>query len=313
MAVLVAAGLAVVPQQADAALVTLNLCAKPGTLAPLPTTAPATTVPIWGFASVASPADCAAAGASLPGPVLSATVGDTVSINVSNGLSTPVRFEVPGIDFVAGPTDAPPGGSVTRTFTASKPGTFVYQSAGDAGRQEAMGLYGVLIVRPATAGQAYGPSTAYDVEAPLLLSAVDPAFNAAPLSADVHAYRATYWLINGRSYPDTARIVASPGARVLLRYVNAGFDNTTMQLLGVHESVVARDAALLGTPVSATAETIPAGATEDAIVTMPPAGTAPSSRGFALYNRQLHVTNGPQLSTSPTPLAGGGMLTFLGP
>src|SRR5581483_1290089 len=48
----------------------------------------------------------------------------------------------------------------------------------------------------------------------------------------------------------------------------------------------------------------PAGATEDAIATVP-AGSPPSANGYALYNRQLHVSNGP---ASP-----GGMLTFITP
>ena len=65
----------------------------------------------------------------------------------------------------------------------------------------------------------------------------------------MHAYRATYWLINGQAYPDTARITATAGQRVLLRYVNTGYDNTTMLLLGMHERVLARDARPLQPPV----------------------------------------------------------------
>ena len=71
---------------------------------------------------------------------------------------------------------------------------------------------------------------------------------------------------------------------------------------------------LLDNPFDAVAETIPAGATEDAIATVP-AGGAPSTNGFPLYNRQLHVTNGatalaPARGTYSTP---GGMLTFIKP
>ena len=44
-----------------------------------------------------------------------------------------------------------------------------------------MGLYGILIVRPATAGQAYdsdpSASSAYNDEATLVLSEIDPALN----------------------------------------------------------------------------------------------------------------------------------------
>ena len=104
-----------------------------------------------------------------------------------------------------------------------------------------------------------------------MLSQVDPNFNAAPDTFDMYDYLATYWLINGKAYPDTAPIAATAGQRVLLRYVNAGYDNTTMLLLGMHERVLARDARLLNNPFDANAETIPAGATEDAIATVPSA------------------------------------------
>jgi FtsP/CotA-like multicopper oxidase with cupredoxin domain len=225
-----------------------------------------------------------------------------------------VTFEIPGVNFAAGGTDATVGATVTRTFTAGAPGTYLYQSGGDAGRQEAMGLSGALLVRSGTANQAYDTATtAYDVEALLVLSAVDPSFNAAPDTFDLHAYNAKFWLINGKAYPDTAPgITATPGQRVLLRYVNTGFDHTTITLLGMHERVLARSAYLLNNPFDANAETIPAGSTEDAIATVP-AGTPPSANGYPLYNRQLHVTNGAQTGPSPSPAAGGGMLTFIHP
>jgi FtsP/CotA-like multicopper oxidase with cupredoxin domain len=308
--VVVAAGLALTSSIASAAPVSVNLCAVPGTA----TLTGAVTVPIWGFGVPTTPGDCSTATASLPGPVLQASEGDSVTFTVTNGLPAghTISFEVPGVNFDAGPTTAAAGATVTRTFTASAPGTYLYQSGGDGGRQAAMGLYGALIVRPATANQAYdSAATAYDVEAPLVLSAVDPAFNATadPNDFDMYHYRATYWLINGKAYPDTAPITATPGQRVLLRYLNAGYDNTTMLLLGMHETVVARDARLLGNAFAADAETIPAGATEDAIATVPPASVAPpSANGFPLFNRQLHLTNGTPSSPGHSP---GGMLTFV--
>jgi FtsP/CotA-like multicopper oxidase with cupredoxin domain len=305
-------GLFLASSTASAATVSINLCALPGTLAPLPSTAPGVSIPIWGFGIPSTPGDCTTATASLPGPLLSVDQGDTVTINVTNALPAghTISLEAPGIAFDAGPSDAAVGAMVSRTFTAGAPGTYLYQSAGDAGRQEAMGLYGALIIRPATAGQAYGSATtAFDVEAPLVLSQVDPAFNADPDNFDLHVYRATYWLINGLSYPDTAPISAAVGQRLLVRYLNAGYDNTTMLVLGMHERVLARDASLLNNPFDADAETIPAGATEDVIATIP-AGAPASANGFALYNRQLHVENGPAGDPNHTP---GGMLTFIQP
>jgi FtsP/CotA-like multicopper oxidase with cupredoxin domain len=222
--------------------VTINLCATAGTVTLPGELAP---VPIWGFGLAATPGNCTGVTASLPGPVLSVNEGDTVTFNDFNNLPAghTLRFEIPGVTFAPGSTDAAVGASVSRTFTTlttpsdtdpthTRPGTYLYQSGGDAGRQAAMGLYGALIVRSGTAGQAYDTATtAYEVEATLVLSAVDPAFNAAPDTFDLHAYRATSWLINGQPYPNPG-ITATAGQRVLLRYLNAGFDNTAMALLG---------------------------------------------------------------------------------
>jgi FtsP/CotA-like multicopper oxidase with cupredoxin domain len=316
VAALVAAGISATGSNASAAAVPVELCAVPGTI-DLPGQAG---VPIWGFGTPTTPGDCSTATASLPGPVIDVNVGDVVTVHVINALpagSGALIFEAPGIDFDAGATDAVVGGAVTRTFTAGAPGTYLYQSSGAAGRQTAMGLYGALVVRPAP-NQAYGASTHFDVEKVLVLSALDPVFNADPLNADLTTYLPTYWMINGKSYPQTMSdgIQASPGQTLLLRYVNAGFDNTSMELLGLHEHVLARDAHLLPQAFDAAVETIPSGGTEDALVTMP-ATAPPVGNGFALFNRQLHLTNGPttgppDFPAAPTP-APGGMLTFIHP
>ena len=307
---LAAVGLALIPAgQASAADVTIDLCAKAGTIN-LPG---ASGVPVWGFAlkGAAPSCDDVSVVATLPGPELAVDQGDNVTINVTNALPPghTLSFEVPGVSFAAGPTDAAVGATVSRTFTASA-GSFLYESAGDAGRQTAMGLYGALIVRSGTANQAYNDaSTAFDVQKTLVLSAIDPAFNADPDAFDLNDYLATYWLVNGTARPDTPPITATAGQRLLLRYLNAGFDNTSMMLLGMHERVVARDAYLLNNPFDADTETIPAGGTEDAIATIPSAAP-PSENGFPLFNRNLHVTNGRSSGPSDNP---GGMLIFIEP
>jgi FtsP/CotA-like multicopper oxidase with cupredoxin domain len=307
---LAVSGLALIGSSATAAPVAIDLCASDGT-APLPGGG---TVPIWGFGIPSTPGDCSTATPSLPGPVLTVNEGDDVTINLTNDLPDEhtLQWEIPGLRMEPGPTDVAVGSTVSITFAASRPGTFLYESGGDSGRQEAMGLSGALRILPATAGQAYGSAdSAFDVEAVLVLSAIDPDFNAAPDTFDLLDYQPEFWTINGQSFPDTAPgITAAPGQRVLLRYLNAGFDNTTMELLGVHEHVIAQDAHHVPVPYDAVAETIPAGGTEDTIVTMPSYG-APSANGFALFNRQLHVTNGVQGGTSPAPAGGGGMLIFL--
>jgi FtsP/CotA-like multicopper oxidase with cupredoxin domain len=262
-------------------------------------------VPVWGFAQLTAGQTCADVTAHVPGPVLDVAAGDAVTITLHNDLAEPVSLELPGEAVTEGGVEAPAGLTATYTFTAPSPGTFVYQSASNAGRQIAMGLYGALVVRPTTSGRAYADaSTAYDTERMLVLSAIDPALNANPDTFDMRHFAPTYWLINGKSYPDTSEIHVSAGQRLLLRYVNAGFDNTTMALLGAHERVVGSDAFALPNPFDAIAETIPAGATMDAILTVPSAGR------FPIYNRQLHLTNGPG-SLGTAGYAPGGMMTFV--
>jgi FtsP/CotA-like multicopper oxidase with cupredoxin domain len=313
MAALVAAGLAVTGSSASAAPVTYDLCATTGTL-PLPGAPTDPTVPVWGFGTAVA-GSCTGVTPSVPGPQLTLTTGDTLTLVVHNllpGTRTLVP-EVPGLSptAVSSGTDAQGHPTVQVSFAAAASGTYLYESSGDDGRQTAMGLYGALLVRPAPL-QAYGPGTAFNTEAVLVLSAIDPAFNADPDAADLNDYLATYWMINGKSYPQTASIQTPPGQVLLLRYLNAGFDNTSMALLGLHEHVVARDGHLLPQAFDAAAETIPAGGTEDALVTMP-ATSPPVAAGFALFNRQLHLTNGPTTGPpAPTPTPGG-MLTFIHP
>jgi FtsP/CotA-like multicopper oxidase with cupredoxin domain len=286
---------------ASAAPVSIDLCAKAGTLT-LPGGA---TVPVWGFAQMSTGQTCADVTAQVPGPVLDVNAGDAVTITLHNDLAEPASVEIPGEAVAQGAAEAAAGLTATYTFTASSPGTFIYQSASNAGRQNAMGLYGALIVRPTAPGRAYADaSTAFDTERMLVLSAIDPALNATPDIFDMRLFAPTYWLINGKSYPDTSEIHVVGGQKLLLRYVNAGFDNTTMALLGGHERVVAADAFALLNPFDAVAQTIPSGATMDAILTVPAGGRVP------IYNRQLHLTNGPgDLGTAG--YFPGGMMTFV--
>jgi FtsP/CotA-like multicopper oxidase with cupredoxin domain len=310
-----AAGLAVAaavmyPASAPSAptVQTFDLCAKAGTVA-----LPGDTVPIWGFVTKPTGVPCSDSSVvpSLPGPQLSVGVGDAVTLNVTNALGAghTISIEAPGLDFAPGPIDAAPGSTVSRTFTATAPGTYLYESSGGAGRQEAMGLYGALLVRPATAGRAYdSATTAYDVEKTLVLSEIDPALNR---SADPEAFpmldwAPTFWLIDAKAYPDTGTIDAPAGRRVLVRYLNAGLENVTMTMLGLDARMVAKDAYPLDNPLDVVAQTFAAGATADGIVTTP-SGAAVGDR-FPLYDRGLHLTNGALGDPEHDP---GGMLTFI--
>ena len=181
---------------ARAATLTFDLWATPGTVTPPGGAA----TPIWGFATAAGGAP------SLPGPVLSVTQGDTVVINLTNGLAEAAALDFPGQALVPDQVGAAPGASTSYTFLADRPGTFLYQAGllPQAEHQAAAGLYGALVVRPPPPGpgapaQAYAdPASAYDAEAVLVLSELDPALAAAPASFDLRGYAPRYFLIKDR-------------------------------------------------------------------------------------------------------------------
>lgn len=267
-----------------------HLWAKAGTL-DLPGTS---SVPIWGFAASED------GPAQLPGPALIVDQGDTVNVILHNQLSDNVSLVFAGQNIAPDYDGVGNGGTVNYSFVAANPGTYLYESGVNSSIQVPMGLYGALIVRSSTPNQAYGMGSAFEEEALVVISEIDPALNNNPGSFDLLNYAPKYWLINGKAYPDTENILVDGGNRLLLRYVNAGNSNLTMALLGMHQRVVAKDAYPLNHPFSVVAETMPAGSTMDAIVQVP---AAEVETRFPLYNRQFHLTNGAAFP--------GGMLTFV--
>ncbi|MBP1705261.1 MAG: ferroxidase type 3 [Chloroflexi bacterium] len=200
-----------------------------------------TTAYMWGFSEGGKPFQH-------PGPTLCVNEGDTVTVVLSNaftGTSAPkkapaVSIVFPGQENVladGAPSQpqfdgsgnltslaqaAQPGGSVSYSFVASKPGTFLYESGGGqltSGSpspfsspqiQVRMGLFGALIVRPAMganfvydrADSQFNP----DTEFMILLSEIDPYLNAKVLKGtafNMNTYHPRYWLINGRQFPDS--------------------------------------------------------------------------------------------------------------
>jgi FtsP/CotA-like multicopper oxidase with cupredoxin domain len=98
----------------------------------------------------------------VPGPTLIVTEGQTVTVNLVNGLPTAAgNTSILFPDFQLTSTcaaaqqglltcEATPAGTVTYTFVASKPGTHAYYSGTQGDLQIEMGLYGAIIVLPKT-------------------------------------------------------------------------------------------------------------------------------------------------------------------
>jgi hypothetical protein len=301
-AIALLAAVCFLPQPAHAADVTVDLCAKAGTVV-LPGNI---SVPIWGYAA----GNCSTAGApTLPGPQITANQGDVIHVNLYNGLpqNEPTAILFQGQVMRPDLTGAAQGGSKNYTFTATEPGTFLYEAGllPNAEHQVAMGLYGALVVHSTVANQAYAAAgTAYNVEAVLVLSELDPALNGAANAAqfDMRNYKPTYQLLNGNSFPTTPGIAANAGDKVLLRYVNAGLQHHSMAVLGTSQSVIAQDGIPFQYAHRMVAETIAPGETSDAIATIPAATTQDSK--LAVYDGNLLLNNdgGPSY---------GGMLTFI--
>ncbi len=233
----------------------------------------------------------------LPGPVLCVTEGATVTINLRNNLPDPPGALLPdnasivfpgqtGVTATGGVAglftrEATPGGTVTYTFVADEPGTYLYESGTNVHKQLQMGLYGALIVRPAGgANFAYNdpitglpdPATQFDPnqEYVLVLHAIDPAQHQAVERGetfDATIYHAHYWTVNGRSFPDSiadnnapwlpaqpygalVQVEISPTLPALIRYANASQDNHPFHPHGNHLRVIARDGRLLRGPAN---------------------------------------------------------------
>ncbi len=285
--------------------VSCALWAKPGTAQLL-----GQPLPIWGFAS--QEADPATA----PGPVLVVQQGDHVTVTLHNGLTQPMSLALPGQPssaFDAGldnATGVAPGGSTAYTFTATRPGTFAYEAGHTANgaRQVAMGLAGALVVLPSDPSGAYGTTaTAYDDEAVLVLSDLDPRLNLAPRTFDMRNFKARYRLINGKAFPSTDPIPTDQGHTVLLRYANVGSLPHPMGLLGADQTEVAQDGHPLAFATHQLVADLQPGMTMDTLVSVAP---GPEAR-LTLYEAGGHLDNNGQTETDPTRLAFGGMMTFL--
>lgn len=198
-----------------------------------------------------------------PSPVLCVTEGQTVTITLTNTLKRDISMMFPGQhDVLANGAPATPqfstpgnpatltsltqgaaanGGTVTYSFVADHPGTFLYESGTDPDVQVRMGLFGALIVRPAMGpdyayNRAIDRFTTHTIGAPantaenntgdgannteefmVLLSEIDPYLNQAIERKDngltsnynLDDYHPRYWLVNGRGFPDS---IADNGA-----------------------------------------------------------------------------------------------------
>lgn len=222
--------------------------------------------------------------AQLMAPLIDVKIGDEVYLTLTN-LGNPQRpdlddphtvhwhgfpNQIPLYDGVPEASIAVP---VFRNFTyyykPLDPGTYKYHCHHEPVEHIQMGMTGPLIVRPAdydpelpSKKTAYGAGTGteFDREYFVFLTEMDARAHhdiASVQEFDWSEYKPAYWLLNGRSYPDTindtsgevfpqqpypALIKANAGEKVLLRFINLGYQQHSMQILGIPMLVVGQDA-----------------------------------------------------------------------
>ena len=275
-----------------------------------------TVVTVWGFALDADKNFATVDGTvTSPGPMLTVPVTDTtLTLRLKNNLPEPVSLVIPGQIATMAPvffTDAQGrrrvrsftaeaaanGGEATYTWTNFRPGTYLYQSGSHAAVQVQMGLFGG-VKKDTAASQAYA-GIAYDNEAILFLSEIDPALHAAvaggtfgpglAMTSTVD-YGPKYFLVNGQAEYTMTGVVPTiaVGSRVLVRFLNAGLLTRIPLLLGASMTMLSEDGNLSPYPTEKRDSIgLLAGKTLDVIITPETGGTV-----MSLFDRRGYVSLG---------------------
>ena len=198
--------------------------------------------------------DAYAYNGMIPGPRIHIRQGDRVRINLRNGLPEATTVHWHGL-IVPNQMDGPaeitqpaiePGGSYVYEFTATQHGTYFYHPHAKPDRTQALGLYGALIIDPASPADEVAADHDEVIELQEWLKRDGLTFPAMPMDG----MQANFFTINGKAYPSTETIHMKLGETLKVRFI--GTNNGLIHPMHIHGGpfqVVARDG-----------ETIPASA-----------------------------------------------------
>ncbi len=225
----------------------------------------------------------------------------------------------------------PVGRDFTYFYRPHDAGTYMYHCHFEDVEHVQMGMTGMVFVRPKqnrnpVAGHPLGTkyayndgdgSTRYDREFAFMTTELWSAAHYRDAHIQVNDwtdYAASFWLLNGRGYPDTlapggnpmltaagrlqyqpisSRVTCNAGDRVLLRLSNLGYQNHVMSVDNIDLTVVAKDASLLrgrdGTVNYLTTNSVDVGPGESRDVLF----TAPAPGKYLFYDRNYsYLDNG---------------------
>jgi plastocyanin len=200
----------------------------------------------------------------IPGPRIRVTEGDRVRIRVRNSLpeSTTVHWHgliVPNsMDGPANITQKPiePGRDYTYEFTTEQAGTFFYHTHDHVDRQQALGLYGALIIDPKNPAAEEHADREYVIQLQEWLEREGRTYPAMLMEGGLP----NYFTINGKAYPETDTIKMKVGETIKLRFI--GTNNNFVHPMHVHGgpfTVVARDGYTLAPAARFEADTVNVG------------------------------------------------------
>ena len=209
--------------------------------------------------------DAYAFNGQIPGPKLRFRQGDRVRINVRNHLPETTTVHWHGLilpNIMDGPAHitqepiATGGGLYRYEFTAVQSGTYLYHSHDHVDRQQSLGLYGAIIIDPATPDPSLEADHEYDVLLQEWLRREGLTYPAMPMDGA----QPNYFTINGRAYPATDRISMRVGETLKVRFIgsNNGFIHP-MHIHGGPFQVVAVDGNTLQPSARYQADTVNVG------------------------------------------------------
>jgi FtsP/CotA-like multicopper oxidase with cupredoxin domain len=186
----------------------------------------------------------------VPGPRLEFQKGDRVRINFTNHLPEPATMHWHGLvvpnrmDGVGNMTQDPvlPGGQYTYEYVALQSGTFFYHSHTRPDRQQALGLYGALIIRAPNPTMEPRADHEYVVQLQEWLYRDGLTYPAMLMEGALP----NYFTINGKAWPATDTLHMRVGETLKLRII--GTNNNFIHPMHMHGgpfTVIARDGVLL--------------------------------------------------------------------
>ncbi len=248
---------------------------------------------IWGYSLENKPGT-----AVYPAPTLEVEEGDQVEVKLTNigSAKTGLKRVAHTIHWHGLDTDqvndgvphtAPAiqtGESFTYRFKATHAGTYFYHCHVDTIEHLQMGMHGSFIVHAKDGEkQAWSGGPAYDKEYVFHLNEIDPIWHKAVEEGkpyDRTQFHPRYWTINGKAFPDIMKdpntvITGNVGETVLIRLINAGYEEHPFHMHGHHFKVIATDGRPLPAPIEKDTINIGQGERYDLLVTFTQNGEYP--------------------------------------